>query len=123
MSERQVVEFVIVCPAQEADALLLKLASLSHEGDVTFEDVSVESPIGAFKGEKVVAFAISFSVSVAAGVVGNKVYDALTSVPSAQCVLEREALPPAVVKDKNALETKIRSAAKPQPTTPSTIKK
>lgn len=118
MSERQVAEFVIVCSAGEADALLDKLKLVSSDGDVAVEDLSVEQSMGMVKGEKVIAFALSFSVSVAAGVVGNKVYAVLTAAPAAQCVVEREALPPAVTKDQNALDAKIRSAAKPQADTP-----
>jgi hypothetical protein len=112
---RQSVEIVVVCPNQEADALLSYLHGLTDPGgEVVVEGILVKATTAAFKSEKIVSFVLSFTVGVANGVVGNALYDALKSAPTAQCMVVRDPLSREVARDAQALDDKLHSAAKPR---------
>ncbi len=103
----------------DAKALLDYLQTLGASvGALEVENLSTAPVLGAVKGQRVISFVLAFSQGVAAGVVGNAVYEALKSATGAQCVIAGEPVDKATAADKATLEAKIKSSAKPYGRTP-----
>lgn len=116
MSATQTIELTFVTSseveAKALEALLQKLAA--QGGEVEVADVFLDSTNALVTREQVVTAVLTFSLNVAAGVLGNVIYNAFQASPSAQCVANETPLTAKDAQDKAAVEAKLRAAAVPK---------
>ena len=116
MAAVQTIELTFVtsneAEAKALEALLQKLAA--QGGDVEVDDVFLDSTNALVTREQVVTAVLTFSLNVAAGALGNVVYNAFQACPSAQCVANETPLTAKDAQDKAAIEAKLRAAAIPK---------
>ena len=111
----QTIELVFIVPVgSEADALIGQLRSLmAGAAPVSVAELAVDDALGAVASEKIISAVLAFSLNVAAGVLGNVVYNLLQSHPNAQCVAGETPLQQENTQDPTILEAKLRAAACP----------
>ena len=109
----QTLELVFVTSVKsEAEGLVRQLRALtSASGEVTLSKLDVDEAVGAVTSDKIITAVLAFSLNIAAGALGNVVYNAFQASPSVHCVAGETPLNR--TDDMAALEAKLRAAAKP----------
>ena len=98
----------------QANALRRHLESLCVDGGaISVSDVGAEDVPGAASRECIVTALVSFSLNVAAGVVGTVLYDAFLQAPHASCTANDAPVERDDRKSPDALDIRLRALALP----------
>ncbi len=109
----QKIELTFVTSSEkEAKALESLLQNLAlQRGDVEVTEVFLDSTNALVTRDQIVTAVLTFSLNVAAGVLGNVVYNAFIASPTSQCVANEMPLTARDAQDPITLEAKLRTAA------------
>lgn len=98
----------------ETDALVNQIQTLSDSvAALRLAELVVEDALGAVTNEKIITAVLTFSLNVAAGVLGNVVYNLLQDHTDVQCVAGEHPITPEDFNDLPTLEAKLLKASKP----------